>query len=124
MYIRGTSDSSGRLAAERKLGSVYFLCRTLLISGSHSDWDEWSKVETYMMDIMQSGVVQANMTKEDVVATCQAMYKAAFATVENNMPSSYIPTIATAVTDGTKNGPSSQSPSNNSNSGTAGGRLS
>ena len=77
------------------------------------------------MDIMQSGVVQANMTKEDVVATCQAMYNAAFATVENNKPSSYIPTIATVVTDGTKNGPSIQSsPSNNGNSGTVGGRLS
>ena len=37
-----------------------------------------------MMDIMDSGIVQANMTKDDVIATCQAMYNAAFATVENN----------------------------------------
>lgn len=62
-----------------------------------------------MMDIMQSGVVQANMSKEDVVVTCQLMYNAAFATVENNKPSSYIPTLATAVTDGTKTGQSGQS---------------
>lgn len=41
-----------------------------------------------MMDIMDSGVVQANMSKDDVVATCQAMYNAAFATIENNKPSS------------------------------------
>jgi hypothetical protein len=68
-----------------------------------------------MMDIMQSGVVQANMTKEDVVATCHAMYVAAFATVENNKPSSYIPTIATAVTDGPKNGPNRQAPPSNNN---------
>ena len=70
--------------------------------------DEWSKVEIYMMDIMQSGVVQANMSKEDVVATCQLMYNAASATVENNKPSRYTPTLATAVTDGTKTGQSGQ----------------
>lgn len=69
-----------------------------------NDMDEWARVEIYMADIMESGVIQANMNKDDVIATCQGMYNAAFATVENNKPTSYVPTIATAVTDGTADG--------------------
>jgi len=90
-------------------GLIALLHNSGIPSRYRNDWDEWSKVEVYMADIMQSGVVQANMNKEDVIATCQAMYKAAFDTVENNQPSSYVPALATAVTEGTKSGQSGQS---------------
>lgn len=59
-----------------------------------NDWNEFLKVELFMMELMQSGAVNEGQTGEQAVQTCKDMYNAVITTVENNKPASYVPTVA------------------------------
>jgi hypothetical protein len=69
------------------------LCALLHNSGLpnriRNDWNEYSKVELFLVELMDSGIVESRMTKEDVIQGCFNMYSTARATVEQNKPSYY-----------------------------------
>ncbi|KAK3374486.1 hypothetical protein B0T24DRAFT_297288 [Lasiosphaeria ovina] len=57
---------------------------------------EFSKVEDFLKELLDTGIVEANQTVDDVLSECFAKYQAAKATVLANMPESYtIPSSST-----------------------------
>ncbi len=54
-----------------------------------NDWNEYDKVEMFLVEIMDSGIVEQGMSTADVIQTCFNKFSNARATVEKNKPSYY-----------------------------------
>ncbi|CZT02539.1 hypothetical protein WAI453_002080 [Rhynchosporium graminicola] len=54
-----------------------------------NDWNEYDKVEMFLVEVMDSGIVENGMSTADVIQTCFNRYSNARATVEKNKPGYY-----------------------------------
>jgi hypothetical protein len=70
-------------------GLVALLHNSGLPNRIRNDWNEYDKVEMFLEELIDSGVVEVGMKWEDVVASCWKKYMAARATVNANKPSVY-----------------------------------
>ncbi|KAF4635028.1 hypothetical protein G7Y89_g3064 [Cudoniella acicularis] len=61
------------------------------------DWDEFDKVESFMKELMDSGIVNKDMTRDDVIEHCYAKFRKAKKTIQSNKPSAYTGTDGTAT---------------------------
>ncbi|KAI1170206.1 hypothetical protein F4777DRAFT_595395 [Nemania sp. FL0916] len=70
-------------------------------------WDrnEFCKIEDHMRAIVDTGLVPANHSTNDVLAQCFEMYAAALQTVEKNTPNMYTPNLPTTSTTTGSNPP-------------------
>ncbi|TVY57640.1 hypothetical protein LCER1_G001154 [Lachnellula cervina] len=53
------------------------------------DWNEYDDVESFLKELMETGIVKRGMTREDVVENCFAKFRRAKACVYKNRPSTY-----------------------------------
>ncbi|TVY43089.1 hypothetical protein LSUB1_G001236 [Lachnellula subtilissima] len=53
------------------------------------DWNEYDEVESFLKELMETGIVKRGMTREDVIENCFAKFRRAKACVYNNRPSTY-----------------------------------
>jgi hypothetical protein len=75
-------------------GIVALLHNSGLPNRLRNDWNEYDKVETFLVEVMSGGVVPAGSTWEDVVQLCFNKSAAAKATVQANKPSFYSTSIS------------------------------
>ncbi|KAH8663540.1 hypothetical protein BGZ60DRAFT_340078, partial [Tricladium varicosporioides] len=61
------------------------------------DWDEFDRVESFMKELMDTGIIYTEMTKEEAVELCYANYRKAKATISRNKPSAYTETTRSAA---------------------------
>ncbi|KAL2068723.1 hypothetical protein VTL71DRAFT_15061 [Oculimacula yallundae] len=70
-------------------GLVALLHNSGLPGRIRSDWNEYDKVEMFLVEVMDSGIVETGMSTADVIQTCFNSYSNARATVEKNKPNYY-----------------------------------
>lgn len=70
-------------------GLVALLHNSGLPGRIRNDWNEYDKVEMFLVGIMDSGIVEQGMSTADVIQTCFNKFSNARATVEKNKPSYY-----------------------------------
>lgn len=60
---------------------------------------EFDKVEMFLEELMETGIVEVGVTRDDAIATCWKKYMASKATVNANKPSVYTggPTVSLGV---------------------------
>lgn len=81
-------------------GIVALLHNSGLPNRLRNDWNEYDKVETFLVEIMTKGVIPAGSTWQDVVQMCFDKFAAAKATVQANKPSFY----STSLSDDSSGG--------------------
>jgi len=60
------------------------------------DCNEYVQVELYLKELMNTGIVPAGWSRDDVIAHCYNQYALALKTVHNNKPTNYTATPPTA----------------------------
>ncbi|KAG4439366.1 hypothetical protein IFR05_005178 [Cadophora sp. M221] len=70
-------------------GLVALLHNSGLPGRIRNDWNEYDKVEMFLVEVMDSGIVEDGMSTADVIQTCFDKFSNARATVERNKPSYY-----------------------------------
>lgn len=91
MLIHSSGLSITILAAANTVnaGIIALLHNSGLPNRIKQDWNEYAKVETFLEEIINTGLVGENETKVDAVAKCWDMFSAAKATIEKNKPAVY-----------------------------------
>jgi hypothetical protein len=62
-----------------------------------NDWNEYDDVETYLREIIETGLVEADSSADDVVVSCFQRFQDAKMTIRKNKPASYVPTASKAA---------------------------
>ena len=70
-------------------GLVALLHNSGLPGRIRNDWNEYDKVEMYLVEMMDSRIAEDGMSTADVIQTCFNKYSNARATVERNKPNYY-----------------------------------
>lgn len=70
-------------------GVIALLHNSGLPNRLRNDWFEYERVQLYLVELMDSGVVEAGLTRDDVIQNCFKMFSSAKATVQANKPSVY-----------------------------------
>jgi hypothetical protein len=53
------------------------------------DWAEFEKVEMFMRELMDTGIVRKDMTRDEIIENCYANFRKARDTIQKNQPASY-----------------------------------
>ncbi|KAG9233997.1 hypothetical protein BJ875DRAFT_28210 [Amylocarpus encephaloides] len=69
------------------------------------DWDEFDKVEAYMRELMNTGIVLKDMTRDEVIEVCYANFRKAKDTIAKNQPAAYTATEGGAAPVGETGAP-------------------
>ncbi|RDL40676.1 Uncharacterized protein BP5553_00655 [Venustampulla echinocandica] len=56
------------------------------------DWDEYDRVESFLRELMDTGIVMKSMSRDEVVEYCYARFRRAKETIAKNMPAAYTAT--------------------------------
>jgi hypothetical protein len=72
-----------------------------------NDWNEYDKVEAYIRELMNTGIVLRDMTRDDVVETCYSIFRKAKETISKNQPAAYTATEGGAAPVGSSKAPRS-----------------
>lgn len=59
-----------------------------------NDWTEYEKVELFMKELIASGIIREEVSREDVIIDCYKRYAKAKQTVLGNKPSAYTPSAS------------------------------
>lgn len=62
-----------------------------------NDWTEYEKVESFMKELIVSGIIREEVSRADVVIDCYERYSKAKETVLRNKPSAYTASAATTA---------------------------
>lgn len=54
-----------------------------------NDWTEFEKVEMFMKELIISGIIREEVSREDIIIDCYERYAKARETVSRNKPSAY-----------------------------------
>jgi hypothetical protein len=79
------------LAAENTViaGLLALMHNSGLPDRFQKDFNEFDMVESYLKELMDTGIVRKDMTKEEVIENCFAKFRRAKACVYKNKPSTY-----------------------------------
>ncbi|KAK0109605.1 hypothetical protein ONS95_002289 [Cadophora gregata] len=77
-------------------GLVALLHNSGLPGRIRNDWNEYDKVEMFLVEMMDSRIAEDGLSTADVIQTCFNKYSNARATVERNKPNYYSGAPATA----------------------------
>jgi hypothetical protein len=72
-----------------------------------NDWNEFDKVEAYIRELMDTGIVLRDMTRDEVVETCYSIFRKAKETISKNQPAAYTTTEGGAASVGSSKAPRS-----------------
>jgi hypothetical protein len=72
-----------------------------------NDWNEYDKVEAYIRELMNTGIVLRDMTRDEVVETCYSIFRKAKETISKNQPAAYTATEGGAAPVGSSKAPRS-----------------
>ncbi|EPE35112.1 hypothetical protein GLAREA_10808 [Glarea lozoyensis ATCC 20868] len=72
-----------------------------------NDWYEFDKVEAYIRELMNTGIVLKDQTRDEVVETCYSIFRKAKDTIAKNQPASYTATEGGAAPVGSSQAPHS-----------------
>jgi len=75
-------------------GIIALLTNTGLPDRFLNDWNEFDDVETYLKEIIETGLVESDSSADDVVVGCYQRFQDAKTTIRKNKPASYVPTSA------------------------------
>ncbi|EKD14123.1 uncharacterized protein L3040_007877 [Drepanopeziza brunnea f. sp. 'multigermtubi'] len=96
--LNGTAITILAAANTVNAGLLALLHNSGIPGRTRNDWNEYDKVEMFLLGLMDSGIVQQGMTTADVIQTCFNKYSNARATVERNQPSYYASTSSPSAT--------------------------